>query len=562
MPSTPVSVLVFEHDEEQALQMKDALEREHYRVDVVQTGRAGLQRLLESPYDVYLIDLKLPDIQGVEVLRRINTIRPGAVAIIVTGHGNELAAVEAMKLGAYDYIIKLPHMGHLAALPLVIREGVARRHLKDERAQLQTELWEQARLLEERNAELRRANEELKRADQLKSDLVSMVGHELRTPLATIKAFTTILADQLAGPVTRAQEEYLGVIQANIDRLSRIIDDLLDLGKIQAGRVVLSKQVIDVQAMVDYVLRSVQPLAKTKQITLELSASPSVPTVFADPDKLIQVLLNLVSNAIKFTPGPGRVTISVSAQDHATGFRVTDTGIGIAPEDLPKLFGKFEQLQTIPSPGSSWGAGLGLAISKWFVELHGGEISATSQVGHGSAFSFTLPTYQPQEVFHEYLRTGIEQAKRKRSHFSVLVFAIPALQGVAAKAGETELSTLLTELERVLKGTVRRREGGDIVVRWPQGEMVAILAPVNTAGAGAMAARIRRVIEERAVVGESSSCTVPIVMATATYPEDGITEQELMSLIERRLQRSDAPTVRLMMVDEALTAGRFLNQRA
>src|SRR3989338_6282970 len=181
--------------------------------------------------------MQLPDIRGMEVLHRLKTIKPAAVSIIVTGHGDEAAAVEAMKLGAYDYIVKSPYMGHLVAIPMVIREGLERHHLRDEREQLQTEVWEHARLLEERNAELRRANEELKRLDQLKSDLISMVSHELRTPLATVKEFTAILSDQIAGPVTANQQEYLAIIKANIDRLSRMIDNLLDMAKIEAGRV-------------------------------------------------------------------------------------------------------------------------------------------------------------------------------------------------------------------------------------------------------------------------------------------------------------------------------------
>ena len=183
MTPDPIEVLLFEDDEGQALLTKEALEPEGFAVEVCRTGQEGLSRLLAKDHQVYLIDIKLPDLSGVDVLRRLNAIKPGAVAIVVTGHGDELAAVEAMKLGACDYVVKSPSMGHLAALPVVIREGLKRRRLKGEREQLQTELWEHARLLEERNAELRRVNDELRRLDQLKSDLVSMVSHELRTPL-------------------------------------------------------------------------------------------------------------------------------------------------------------------------------------------------------------------------------------------------------------------------------------------------------------------------------------------------------------------------------------------
>ncbi|MBI3083995.1 MAG: response regulator, partial [Candidatus Omnitrophica bacterium] len=216
MEKAPISVLLVEDNEGHAVLTKGALEQEGFKVDVCRTGREGLDRVFHQDYHVHLIDVRLPDMQGIEVLRRLNTIKPGSVSIVVSGHGDEAAAVEAMKLGAYDYLVKSPQMSHLAALPLIIREVLERRHLKDEREQLQTELWEHARLLEERNAELRRANEELKQLDQLKSDFVSMVSHELRTPLSTIKEFAEIMVDEIAGPVTNEQRDYLGVVKANV----------------------------------------------------------------------------------------------------------------------------------------------------------------------------------------------------------------------------------------------------------------------------------------------------------------------------------------------------------
>jgi signal transduction histidine kinase len=343
MVTLPRTILLFEDDEGQAFLTREALEREGFSMDICSTGREGLERLAERDYQVYLIDMRLPDISGTEVLRRVAAMKPDAVCVIVTGHGDEVAAVEAMKLGATDYVVKSPNMGHLAALPVVIGECLERKRLKREREQLQTELWEHARLLEERNAELRRANEELKRLNQLKTDLVSMVSHELRTPLATIKEFTAIISDQISGPVTTDQQEHLGIIKGNIDRLARIIDDLLDMAKIEAGRVVLNKQFVDTRQLLDHVVTSLQPLAESRQITLEVRLPAEMPTIFADADKITQVLVNLVSNAIKFTSGPGRVTIRVDDQPNDVQLSVEDTGIGIAPEHLPNLFEKFQR---------------------------------------------------------------------------------------------------------------------------------------------------------------------------------------------------------------------------
>ena len=557
IPAAPVPILLLEDNVAQALFTKRALEEEGFAVDVCRTGREGLQSLSQKDYQICLIDIRLPDTTGVELLRHIQAIRPRTVSIVVTGHGDEQMAVEAMKLGAYEYMVKGPSMGHVAALPLVIREALERLHLKDERAQLQTELWEHARLLEERNVQLRRANEELRRVNQMKSDLISTVSHELRTPLATIKEFTGIVSDQIAGPVTQAQREYLAIIKVNIDRLARIIDDLLDMAKIEAGRIVLNRDLLGVAPLVSQVVQSMQPLADNKRITLEAHVPENLPGVFADADKIMQVLTNLVSNAIKFTPGMGRVTISVLEQANDVLFSVADTGPGIALEDQPKLFEKFQQVRPTVGADGSKGTGLGLAISKRLVELHGGRIGLTSSPGQGSTFSFILPKYHMEEIFHECFRNSLEQAKRSQSRFSVIVVSLLSFQELKALYGIDEASRLLKELETVLQGAVRRR-AGDVVVRWRYGEMVVILAEADQHAARAMSRRITETLERHQFTIASQAVTVPIMTASATYPDEGATENELLAVIDRRLQRPERPKTRIMVIDDEARIREFL----
>ncbi len=558
MSSAPITVLLFEDDEGQAILTKDALVKEGFVVDVCQTGKEGLERLLQTPYQICLVDVQLPDVQGMELLRRITSIQPNALSIVVTGHGDEVLAVEAMKLGAFDYVVKSPYMGHLAALPIVIREGLERSRLKDEREQLQTELWEHARLLEERNAELRRVNEELKRIDQLKSDLVSMVSHELRTPLATIKEFTAILSDQIAGPVTQAQQESLGIIRANIDRLARIIGDLLDMAKIEAGRVILNKGYTEVVAMVDHVVQSLQPLAKSKQLTLDVAIPPLAHGVFADPDKLTQVLLNLIGNAIKFTPPAGRVAIRIEEHQSEIEFSISDTGVGISADDLPKLFEKFQQFRRAAGEGSQ-GTGLGLAISKRLVELHGGRIWAASQEGKGSTFFFTIPVYDAEDVFRQTLTAGLDQAKRKRGRLSLIIARLRNFEELKALYGMEETSHLLKETETVIRDTVRQR-AGDIVIRWQQGEMVLILAEVDKAGAQRIAERVQELIEERTYKLGGRPVKAALAITTVTYPDEGGTERELLQVAEQALGHPDKTRTRILVVDDEPKLQQFMKE--
>lgn len=555
----PVAVLLFEDDEGQALLTKEALEKEGIVVDVCRTGKEGLDRLLSKDYDAHLIDMQLPDTTGTEILRRVNTIKPGSISIIVTGHGDEVAAVGAMKLGAYDYVVKSPYMGHLAALPVVIREALDRRQLKHEREELQSEIWEQARLLEERNAELRRANEELKRVDQLKSDLVSMVSHELRTPLATIKEFTSILVDQIAGPVTKDQQEYLAIIQANVDRLARIIDDLLDMSKIEAGRVLLNKTLVQVEPLLEHVMQSLRPLAESRRIAIEQEVSGAIAGIFADADKVTQVLVNLVSNAIKYTNDGGRVTIGVQEQQNEVQFTVTDTGIGIAEEDLPKLFEKFQRFRRSGDKSSVKGTGLGLAISKRLIEIHGGRIWATSTLGKGSSFAFTVPKYHVEEVFREYIKTGIEQAKRKKHQLSIVVMSVSKFQEMKALYGIEEMTRLLKEVETCVKDTVRRGSG-DIVVRWQQGEVVVVMAEVDKSGASSIAGRVRKTVEGRTFTVVGKPTALALTYTTATFPDEATNEEELLRITENRLQQTGRALTRILVIDDEPKIRQFLKE--
>lgn len=228
--------------------------------------------------------------------------------------------------------------------------------------------------------------------DELKSEFLSKVSHELRTPLIAMKHSLSILIDGVAGPLQDEQQKFLEISQRNLDRLTQLINDLLDLSKMEAKKMELKLAATDIGGIAQSVAQSMEAWAKSKQLTLQTQIAPGIPEAFADAARIIQVLTNLVGNAIKFTPASGRITISAElAQDPGTlKVCVEDTGTGIAKEDLPKLFSKFQQVGERSGSDVS-GTGLGLAISKEIVELHHGRIWAESESQQGAKFIFTLP---------------------------------------------------------------------------------------------------------------------------------------------------------------------------
>lgn len=229
-----------------------------------------------------------------------------------------------------------------------------------------------------------------KEIDRMKSDFISFVSHELRTPLTIVKGFVTIMLDDASGRFTREQKEQLSYINESIDRLSRIISNLLDISKIEAGKLHLQKKSIDIVSLIKKVLHSFRLYAKSKGVKLVTSFEANLSRILADPDRLTQVLTNLIDNAIKFSHKNGEVFIEARKGKDVIEVSVSDSGIGISPENFNRIFNKFQRVEKGVSARLR-GTGLGLPISREIVQLHGGKIWVESEVGKGSKFTFTLP---------------------------------------------------------------------------------------------------------------------------------------------------------------------------
>jgi PAS domain S-box-containing protein len=236
----------------------------------------------------------------------------------------------------------------------------------------------------------------LRQLDRMKSDFVSNVSHELRTPLTAIKGSVDNMLDGITGALNERQTRYLNRIKANADRLGRLINELLDLSRIESGKIDLVPAELPMVSVAKEVAESLRPVAAEKLISLEVSDHDDEVLAWADRDKITQVLVNLVGNAVKFTPAQGKVTLSVEREGQAVRVSVADTGPGIPAGEMDKVFDKFYQVARV-NKEKTRGAGLGLAISKALVEMHGGRLWLESEAGSGSVFSFTIPARRPLE---------------------------------------------------------------------------------------------------------------------------------------------------------------------
>jgi len=258
------------------------------------------------------------------------------------------------------------------------------------------ELGNLASELNDMSSELGRLYREIQAASRHKSEFLANMSHELRTPLNAIIGFSQVLDERVFGELNEKQAEYIKDIHESGAHLLSLINDILDLSKVEAGRMELDLSKFDVRVALDNALTLVKERSLRHGISLEIDLDPALGTIVADERKFKQILLNLLTNAIKFTPEGGAITVTASGAENRLQVAISDTGVGISPEDQKMIFEEFRQVSEKDGQARE-GTGLGLTLTKKFVEMHGGEISVASEVGKGSSFRFFLPLTQVEE---------------------------------------------------------------------------------------------------------------------------------------------------------------------
>jgi signal transduction histidine kinase len=340
------------------------------------------------------LDVQMPEESGLSLLPQMLRDFPESVVVMMTAYGSEQVAAEALRGGADDYIAKPIDLRRLREL---LERNLEKQRLRAERQSLVERLKDSNRYLMRQHAALRQADEEilqvnrqLEQSSRYKSEFLANMSHELRTPLNAIMGFSEILLDVTMNLTSGERTEFLRNIHSSGQHLLGLINDILDLAKIEAGKMDLHAEAMPVTQALQEVAAILEPMARQQGLQLKTVGVAEVGVIKADRSKFKQVLYNLLSNAVKFTPAPGTITVSVKDSAEQLTVSVEDTGIGMKPEDLPKLFREFEQIDGSYTRRYQ-GTGLGLALCRRFVEMHGGRIWAESQFGKGSIFTFTIP---------------------------------------------------------------------------------------------------------------------------------------------------------------------------
>jgi two-component system, sensor histidine kinase and response regulator len=352
-------VLVIDDEEISRISCERILKRMSLEIAKAGGGREGLEILMRDPPDLVLVDLKMPEMDGMEVARRIRAYDPSIVTIIITGYATIETAVTAIKEGAYDY---LPKPFTPDELVIVVHRGLEKRRLDRESRALREE------------------------KEAMERNFVTMVTHQLRSPLGAICQYFEVLLSDLAGGLSEMQREMIERARDRLEGLLGLINDWLDMNRVRAGDIVHRLQPCSLTLCVDEALAALEMAATEKGVQISVNIPSDLPQVTIDPDTFREVLSNLISNAIKYNRPEGRIGINAFEDNDWVVVAIEDTGFGLDEKEIPFLFEQFYRSKA-KEVRQQQGTGLGLTIAQKIVQAHGGKIEVQSQPGGGSKFS-------------------------------------------------------------------------------------------------------------------------------------------------------------------------------
>jgi signal transduction histidine kinase len=398
---TTPRVLIVDDDRALLDALSEALQLRMGDVDVTtsESAQSALDALASAEMDAVVADIKMPKMDGLQLLERIRELQPNTPTLLITGHGEHELAVQALRGGAYDYVQKpIDRDYFVGSLRRAIQTHQLSREVEQQRVALVQHAQELEKCVQERTIELRElyhreqsmraeleeAYRQLADAQRQREELVSMIAHDLAGPLTAVKGYAEVLERPNTPPPVRERAQM--VIRTVADHMTRLVADLADSGRLATGEFQFQPVPCDLVRLTRQQLDALA--ASSEQHTIQLDAPPELPIV-CDPDRVTQVLANLLSNALKHTPG-GHVDVRLWREEQQARLSVADQGPGIPSEELETI---FEARKRLPSNGSAKpdGAGLGLHIARGIVEAHGGRLWAESPPGQGATFQLSLP---------------------------------------------------------------------------------------------------------------------------------------------------------------------------
>ncbi len=609
MDSTAITALLLEPNTLHATQICEGLGELpqgtlHVQVLHASSLAEGIDRCGEHVVDVIFTNLTLPDSTGLETILRLTSSTSGIPIIVVTEADNEALALEAVREGAQDYLVKGTidtegwlrimryaierkraegELAHLASFPeqnpvpiMEVNDGGAITYLNPSARRTFPDLLQQGvkhpmlhdmsavwstlqrrpheaflreipygpRIFEEsisttptRNLLRMYASDitERKRLEQLKDEFISTVSHELRTPLTIIKGAISNLEDGIVGTLSAPQLQIVKMANRNIARLTRIINDLLDLSRLESGKAKIARGQLALPALITDTLQDFRAEATARGITLTCDSTPQLPEVFADRDLIAQVLTNVLNNALRFAVKK----IAIRARPARTGVQLSiiDDGPGIDVDEQGKLFNKFEQLHRAQGGAGYKGTGLGLAICKEIMHHHEGKIWVESSPSHGATFHLLLPAYDVAADCRATLGNAIHSVAEQNTALTLIAVTFTNSARMRHALGEIGHHNMLAAVQEKLGRTLLRK--GDHCFLIAPDQLLIVLPNMGTDGIDAMQHRLRSAIDQVCAAHKELPIAPQLRLRTALYPKDALDADHLMEYVLQRDTSTD-----------------------
>jgi len=380
----------------------------------------------------------------------------------------------------------------------------------------------QQKEIQELRQALLKANQDIEKLSKVKSDFVSIISHELRTPLTSIKESVSLVLDEIVGPLNEEQKKFLGITKNNIDKLVKAITDILDFSKLESGRIAMHKRKMNINDVIKDVYNETKKAAEEKNLRFDLELSDGMEPVWLDPDRVAQALKNLISNAIKFNKENGEIKIYSRKVERngkeAVRVSIEDKGIGISKEELNNLFKDFNPLDSSMTRRHR-GIGLGLAVCKGIIDLHGGDVWVESEKGAGSRFIFTLPIYRSDNEFNFLLDEAMARAIYNNMELALVIFGVKRAKDATEK--------VLAAIEKEIKSAVRGLE--DKVTRFESGNLIAVIAGTDKAGAIKILRRVKEGVK------------TPLDFGMVVYPDEARDKEDLVNKAKKEMNIKNSP---------------------
>lgn len=393
------SILIIDDDRLNQAVLQRSLVEAGFHVRLASEGKRGMELIQEDVPDLVLLDYRLPDTDGLQLLRTLRASFPDMALVFMTAYGSEEVAVEALRSGADDYLIKPFRPWHILTVVEESLEKARQRRLTrillEELRQSNLRLRAKQQELEAEHQALQEAYRQLEQFDQLKEEWLSMMVHDLKSPIGILLSVVDLLGSDFEPQMDDEQRAVLESARRASAQLLSMMSNLLDVQRLETGKLALIRAPLDLNELVRHAGMALLPRAREQQVSLFFDLDKDLPAVPADEELVERVLANLLDNALKFTPAQGTITLFTQAGTDEVRVGVADTGEGIPAEERRRIFEKFTQLRR-PGKGTR-GSGLGLTFCRLAVEAHGGRIWVEDNYPRGSRFIFTLPLQAPPQ---------------------------------------------------------------------------------------------------------------------------------------------------------------------